>query len=299
MNNSKFNTESINLPTVSVIVPTFNRPHMLINALNSIMDQSYKNYEIIVVNDGGEDVTEIINQIPCSNITYISHPENRGMAAARNTALKIAKGKYIAYLDDDDIYYSNHLEILVNFLEKNDYKVAYTDPYVVYQSNNNGLYETIDKGLIFTCDFDRDRLLYNNYITTLCIMHELSCIDRVGMFDESFNVCEDWDLWIRLARNYDFYHINKFTCEFYRRSDSSNITHKRSDMARARLKLFKKYKKYVLGKPFLVKEQRYLKKKAIKNIIKLDHYLLYILLKYAKNILKKIYQYSYNSIYGR
>jgi len=147
-------------PLVTVIIPSFNRPNMLKEALMSVLSQSYQNYEIIVINDGGIDVKDIIASIDTDrNIIYLQHEENRGLPAARNTGIRAAGGKYIAYLDDDDIYYPNHLETLVKHLEGNDFKVAYTDSYYVTQSFITDGYVTTGESVNYSFDFDRNELL--------------------------------------------------------------------------------------------------------------------------------------------
>src|ERR1035437_10187989 len=91
-------------PFVSVIVPTYNRPSLLDRALRSILGQTYRRFEILVVNDGGPDVTAVLDELQCGQaLRYFVHPSNQGIAAARNTGMREARGKYIAYLDDDDI----------------------------------------------------------------------------------------------------------------------------------------------------------------------------------------------------
>ena len=218
-------TLNTKLPLVSVIVPTYNRPDTLVETLRSIQRQTYQNYEIIVVNDAGMDVENVVPLLTRNgNITYIKHSKNKGLAAARNTGIKAAKGKYIAYLDDDDIFYEDHVETLVNFLENSDYKVAYTDAYRAHQEKENGQFITKKKDVPYSFDFDYDRILTGNFIPVLCIMHEKACIERVGMFDETLRSHEDWDLWMRMSREFQFAHIKKITCEFSWRLDGSTMT---------------------------------------------------------------------------
>jgi glycosyltransferase involved in cell wall biosynthesis len=119
-----------NSPLVSVIVPTYNRPDTFAEALQSIVAQTYATIEILVVNDAGADVGPIISSVKSRHrIIYLKHSINQGMAAARNTGLKAASGEYIAYLDDDDVYYPDHIATLVSFLLASGHKVAYTDAY--------------------------------------------------------------------------------------------------------------------------------------------------------------------------
>ena len=211
-------------PMISVIVPTHNRPDMLEIAIQSILNQTFKDFEIIVVNDNGEDVSRIVASFDTDKIIYITHERNKGLAAARNTGIRAARGKYIAYLDDDDVYYSNHLEELVTLLEGTDVSVAYTDAYRAMQVLQNGTYVTTQKDTPYSFDFDYDRILIENFIPVLCIMHRRVCLDQSGYFDESLDRHEDWDLWIRMSRHYKFAHIPKVTCEFTYRSDGSGMT---------------------------------------------------------------------------
>lgn len=209
---------------VSVIIPTFNRPDKLKEAIASVLKQDYDAYEIIVVNDAGEDVSGVINSFNDKRIKLINHSANKGLAAARNTGLKNAHGKYIAYLDDDDVYYPEHLRTLLSFLEQGNYKIAYTDAYRATQELQNGEYITVKKDVPFSNDFSKEKLLRLNIAPVQCFMHEKACVDETGYFDESLKAHEDWDFWIRLAQKYEFYHIKKITSEFRQRTDKSNMT---------------------------------------------------------------------------
>ena len=104
-------------PMVSIILPTFNRPLYLAQAISSAVRQRYGNIQIIVVNDGGCDVSGIVKSFGDPRIVFINRQHNRGKAFSLNEAIATAKGKYIAYLDDDDIYYPHHIETLVNAVE--------------------------------------------------------------------------------------------------------------------------------------------------------------------------------------
>ncbi|MEZ4526774.1 MAG: glycosyltransferase [Desulfobacterales bacterium] len=212
-------------PLVSVIIPTHNRPDMLKAAVESVLVQTYPNVEIIVANDGGEDVADMLNVLNTEgNIVYVRHEENRGISAARNTALRAAKGHYIAYLDDDDVYYPDHLETLVSVLEQGKYKVAYTDSHERIQTWITDRYVTVEEKNAVTGDFDRSRLLAANYISTLNIVHQRDILTQSGLFDENLPSHEDWDLWIRFSIHYDFCHIPKITAAYTRREDKTSKT---------------------------------------------------------------------------
>lgn len=206
---------------VSVIVPTYNRPEMLREALKSVFAQTHRNFEIIVINDAGIDVKDIIAGFNINNIIiYLQHIENKGLAAARNSGLKIAKGKYITYLDDDDVFYPDHIETLVTFLENSEYKIAYTDAVRVDQIlKKSGGYGNIVNGVYMSRDFSREALLKNNIAPIHCFMHEKSCLEGNIIFDEKLSSHEDWDLWIKLSKKYDFKHIKKNTVEYRHRTE--------------------------------------------------------------------------------
>jgi glycosyltransferase involved in cell wall biosynthesis len=244
-------------PRVSVIVPTYNRPEKLVEALKSILNQTYQNFEVIVVNDCGADVSSLISFLDEKHqITCLRHNRNRDRAAARNSGIRLARGKYIAYLDDDDIFYPNHLETLVSFLEATGHKVAYSDARRVHQVKENGRDIGKESDQPYSRDFDQDQILVNNFIPTLCLMHERSCLSEVGLFDEELATHEDWDLWIRLSRRYRFGHIKKLTCEFSWRTDGTSTTSQRqSDFLRTMQVIYARYRHYARGKPHIIEAQ--------------------------------------------
>jgi glycosyltransferase involved in cell wall biosynthesis len=253
-------------PMVSVVVPTFNRPDMLSRALKSILGQAYKSFEIIVVNDAGEDVEDLIAPLnKKNNITYIRHRKNSCHSAARNTAIKHLRGKYIAYLDDDDIFYPNHLQTLVDFLESSDCQAAYTDAYRVLQEERNGVYIEHARELKHSHDFDYDRILVSNLLPILCMMHEKCCLDEVGLFDESFRTHEDWDMWVRLSRRYKIHHIQNVTAEFFYRADGNSMSSRnRSDFLHSTKAIYEKYKIYA-DEEVLDKQGQTIKRTTRKN----------------------------------
>ncbi|GEM_PF-1543101 len=207
----------IRYPFVSVIVPTHDRPAELKTALDSIVAQTYPNIEIIVVNDGGQDVAHIIKRFEGKcNIRYETHSENRGAGAARNTGMKLAKGKYIAFLDDDDIYYPEHIFSLVSELENNQSLVAaYTDGLQVTRDATNPKHKVLDKRVTRSMDFSPAHMLVANYIPNLCLMFRREVMEKANLyFDESMLALEDWEWLIRLALVGPFSHLAFVTNEY-------------------------------------------------------------------------------------
>ena len=203
-------------PLVSVIIPTYNRPSGLRDALESIARQTYPNIEVIVVNDAGRDVRKVIDRFQESHsIHYLTHKRNCGAGGARNSGLKIAKGKYITYLDDDDQYHPEHLFALVAELENNPHMVAaYSDAIQITVSKENGKTNKVDRRVVYSFDFSLERLFIHNYIPILCIMYKKSSLEKVGYFNEDMVALEDWEWMIRLAKTGNFSHIPFATAEY-------------------------------------------------------------------------------------
>ena len=245
-------------PLASVIIPTKSRPEMLVEAVQSVLNQTYPNVEIVVVNDGGTEVQQVLNPLNTKgNIVYLSHPQTLDRSAARNTGIRAARGKYIAYLDDDDIYYPNHIETLVKFIENSEYKIAYTDAVMAQQEKQNGEYVTVQRSVPYSLDFDNDKILVSNCTPNLCLIHEKSCLDEVGLFDESLSTHEDWDLIIRLSRKFNIVHIKETTCEFTQRNDGTNTSsHNRADFTRTREIIFNQYRQYAEANSAILEAQK-------------------------------------------
>jgi glycosyltransferase involved in cell wall biosynthesis len=202
-------------PLVSVIVPTFNRPDTLAETLDSLIAQTYPHFEVLVINDGGCDVSHVIQGRDAQNrIRYLQRSTNRGPNTCRNEGIRASSGQYIAYLDDDDCYYPNHLATLVAVFEQSPSRVAYSDAFEAQNLWTGDHRITMLRELAYSCDFDADRLALWSFIPTLCIMHHRSCLDEVGHFDESLSRCEDWEMWLRMSRHFPFAHTRQATCEF-------------------------------------------------------------------------------------
>ena len=203
-------------PLVSVIVRTKDRPHLLSEALKSVKSQTYANMEIVVVNDGGEDVNDLAKSIAGDvPLTYVCHETNRGRAVAANSGLVAARGLYLNFLDDDDIFYPDHIETLVAFLEDSKGTVAYCGVLnVFYEGSLRAPGGRIREEIIFNHKFDPDKMLFENYIPLMSVMFSRRALEKVAGFDEDLDVFEDWDFWMRLSRFFVFLHLDKITAEY-------------------------------------------------------------------------------------
>jgi glycosyltransferase involved in cell wall biosynthesis len=202
-------------PLVSVIVPTYNRPKMLERALRSIQAQSVQDYEIIVVNDAGEDVSEIVAKF--DKASYYEHEENKGLAGSRNTGLDHATGKYVCFLDDDDVLFPVHFQVLVNELDKGWVEAVYTDAY--RWENEVYLRRTL------SADYSLTRLYSGCPFYVMCVMLRRDVFNG-HRFDETLPSHEDYDMWLTLSREIEFKHLPFITAAYSHRGDGSQISHK-------------------------------------------------------------------------
>ena len=205
-------------PKVTVLISTYNRPQYLGLTIKSVIDQEFENWELIVVNDGGPDVREIVEGFGDSRIRYFHRTKNRGKASCINLGLRKAKGEYIAYIDDDDIWYPNHLRLLSAALDENpEAGVAYSDLYGVscIKDEATGKRYALDKKIHVTRDFNRDFMFFYNHVLHVSVMHRKEAAFRVGLYDESVKVLIEWSLNRKLCYIYDFIHVPVVTGEYY------------------------------------------------------------------------------------
>lgn len=197
----------------SIILTTYNRPALLQDALASIDAQSLRDFEVILVNDHGEPVESLLVDFDFP-ITYLYQGRNRGPAAARNTALHLARGRYVVYLDDDDRYLSNHLQVLAQAIEAWPDGVVYTDAVFITETLEEG--ERLERAREQRYphdDYSKERLFVNNYIPINTFACPRSLAASVGFFDESLQGLEDWDFLMRLAARAPFRHVHAETVE--------------------------------------------------------------------------------------
>jgi len=215
-------------PLVSVIVPTYNRPDLLMRALGSIREQTYPNIEIVVINDFGVDVADLTTWLSQEvNLVYVRHGKNRGLAAARNTGLRIARGEIITYLDDDDVFLPNHVATVVEHLKKGDTPFVYTEAEYVLESTEHGQMKVVSRGQPDSgFHYSKERLHVCNFIPVNTWGHWKSIIDKIGYFDESFDNHEDWEFLLRCSREFDLRHIPKITVQVHQRVRADNMLHR-------------------------------------------------------------------------
>ena len=224
-------------PLVSVVMPTQNRLLMLRDALNSVCRQRYQNWEVIVVNDGDSDVSPILNGLPSeigARIFRIDLRGGSGPAAARNAAIKIAQGRVLAFLDDDDLYSPVHLERLIGGLRASDAGIAYTSAELVRETVRDGTRMEISREPFLTgLRYSRSLLLLRNFIPINTWGVRRECFDAVGVFDEDLHYLEDWDFLVRLSSSVNFHQISEVTAEYRMTELTDDSITKRQSHAQA------------------------------------------------------------------
>ncbi|MFC1632006.1 glycosyltransferase family 2 protein [Candidatus Omnitrophota bacterium] len=197
------------MPKISVIIPTYNRKKYLPDALDSVLKQTYQDFEIIIVDDGSLDNTKAvieasINRYP-KKIRY-HYQQNRGAAAARNVGIQKAVGKYISFLDSDDLWIKDKLQKSIAFLENYKFDWVCTASFIVGEKETNGKYETRHiQSAYLDASGKRITLLKNGlfffssvplYLPS--VLAKNICFKKIGFFDEKFKIGEDFDMFFRM-----------------------------------------------------------------------------------------------------
>ena len=233
---------------VSIIVVTYNRPDWLTKCLVSVKAQLAQNFEVVVVNDAGENVEEVVKNSGIERIKYIAHDINKGLGAARNTGIENATAKYICFLDDDDVLYVNYTQMLVAILEQGNLDIVYCDAVRdAYEKKEDGSYYIVGKTIPYSIDPDLDLLLVQNITPVNAVMfsREIMGEDRV---DEDIRVYEDWDFWIRLFQkgkvgNYPFPFV-----AYSARNDGSTMSSSRNEFTTLIPEIYKRYRNLATDK---------------------------------------------------
>lgn len=203
---------------LSICVPTFNRKDYLKQTLNSIYAQTYKGYEVIVVDDGSTDGTEEMIKTADYAVRYYWQ-ENRGEAVSRNRLIELARGRFITFLDSDDLLMPDAIERMMNVMEAESGEVVVYGPYLRIDEYGN---------ICGRCK----RKLYSGHVTRYLFqdifihscgsMFSKKALEEAGGFEESLPLCADYDLWLRLSLKYPFVALSEPT--FKRRRHSTNLS---------------------------------------------------------------------------
>lgn len=197
----------VNNPLVSVIIPAYNSSRYICEAIDSVLSQTYDNLEVIVVNDGSTDTTLQVLEKYHKRIIVIDQL-NQGAAHARNTGIKAAKGEFITFLDSDDYWFKQKVELQIQYLRQHPEMGAvyadwsrwhpvgneFPDPLTLAPQNVTLEIDPEQSGWLY------EKLFSDFIITTITILIKKSVLDEIGYFDTSLKMGEDYDLWLRLSR---------------------------------------------------------------------------------------------------
>jgi glycosyltransferase involved in cell wall biosynthesis len=190
-------------PTVSIILPTYNRAHLLPRAIRSVLAQSYEDYELIVIDDASQDETpKIMAAMNDKRIRYIREDVNIGVAAARNRGILACQGKYVAFQDSDDEWHPQKLVRQIQAFTRVDEETA-----VVYSQFWRKKAGRIARFPPASPQLSGDILSIlrrQNVVTTQAALVRRACLKEVGLFDAQLSCLVDWELWLRLSQHYRF-----------------------------------------------------------------------------------------------
>ncbi|MDO8860414.1 glycosyltransferase [Haliea sp. E1-2-M8] len=220
-----------NLPAVSVIIPVYNRAHLLPRTLDGVLKQTFTDFEVLIVDDcSQDDPASVVAGFQDPRLRYLRQPENRGVAAARNRGLRDARAPLVAFLDDDDEWFPEKLDMQVDLFRRSPREVAliYTGLETVRCEGSHTLQEPTARG-----DLYRELLVRN-------ILHgagsnamiRRNVVAEVGFFDENLPAIEDYDYWLRVSRHYK---IDCISTPLVRYNDSRDLSGSSGDEVRRSL----------------------------------------------------------------
>lgn len=220
-------------PKVSVVIPTYNRADCISEAIDSAIAQTYKDYEIIVVDDGSQDNTRDVLKQYGDKIKYV-YQENKGEAGARNRGIKEAIGEYVAFLDSDDIWLKDKLEKQVKVLSNSN-----VDTGLVYCAMQVMQNKTLTHKILPSFPaFNFNDLLIGHKCFSMSVLVRKECFERIGLFDESIKLGCDYEMWLRLTLRYKVEFISE-PLAIYRKGDG-NMSNNLKGMKEGGIKIFRK-----------------------------------------------------------
>lgn len=241
-------------PIVSVIIPTYNRNHVLSRALESVLTQTYQNFEIIVVDDGSEEPTvteEVLNKLGDKRIRYFRHAQNRGGSAARNTGIQKSNGYYIAFLDSDDEWLPQKLEKQVQLIQNGDSQLG-----VVYTRTWRSQKKRLVLGRMpEATGYIYEKELYGDHVTeTSTWLVKRLCFEHVGGFNESMPARQDYEMTLRISQYFHYQFVSEPLVILH--VDGGNqITRNLRNRLAGSLRIISIIEKKIESKPWLTKRQ--------------------------------------------
>ena len=241
-------------PIVSAIITTHNRSSLLRRAIDSVLNQTYQHIECIVVDDKSTDDTKnVCKDYPSVQYIYIPPEESKGGNYARNKGILASKGKYVAFLDDDDYWLPEKTELQVQLIEKNACDLVYCGRRLEIVSEKGIDYEDQIPSSNCTGDIHR-KILQEIFATTSCILVNRQKLLDIGMFDEKLRFWQEYELEIRLAQFYPFYCICEplvvYRCD---KNDRQRLTNKYFEWKKAVKYIRQKHQRLYRQQSFIEK----------------------------------------------
>lgn len=240
---------------VSAIITTHNRRELLNRAIKSVFAQTYPEIELIVVDDHSDDDTKEVCQDPRINYIYIPKEESHGGNYARNLGIKASKGKYCAFLDDDDYWLPTKIEKQVALIEKMDCELVYCGRRLEFVSYKGVGYKDVVPSKSNSGDMHQ-KIMYTICTTTTCILAKREALFDIGLFDEDLMFWQEYELTIRLAQRKPFFFINeplvvyridkgdrnRLTNKYFEWLNAVEYVHQKHRSLYLRLNLYQRYK---------------------------------------------------------
>ncbi len=269
-----FSAPSRSKPKISVIVRTKDRPYLLQQALRSLANQTYREFEVVVINDGQMDISPVISGFLQYLTVRTILLQKHGRTIALNTGLEEARGAWITYLDDDDLVYPSHLELLMIEAEQHrdaDFVYSNVNKSLSWEDVSQSSINVIERNRFADKSFQWDDLLVDNWIPIMSYMNRVAKAREINGFQEKIDLFEDWDFLLRFTRNANIYHVHRYTCEYRFRfnnienHDSTLPMRRQALAARTRL-----YASYPSSSQLVVERRKVSMKKAKDQINEID-----------------------------
>jgi len=196
------------VPRVSVILPTYNRAQYIEESIRSVLDQTYTDFELIVVDDASTDQTsQIVNAMNDDRVRYVRHEQNQGPAVARNMGIEHSRGDYLTFQDDDDTWVKHKLQRQVDLLDSYSNRLGLVYTGATNINDEREVYVPSDK-LEKREKNVYPHILFGMFVNIHCMIRQ-ECLELVGKFDTEFDRFQDWELWVRIAKHYNVHLIDE------------------------------------------------------------------------------------------
>ncbi len=205
-----------NSPFFSVVIPTYNRPQLAVRAIESVLQQEYQDFEILLIDDGSDDdYSKVVEKYKLDK-RFIYHKQNNAhLSAARNKGIQLAKGKWICFLDDDDYYLNNHLNVLKVCIDHNSQKIGMYRTFTIFENEKSErVYQELTQK-------DRKDVEYSlTYVITVNNVCLHKSILEEYKFDESLRIAEDYNMWVRILCKYTLFEAQEHTTVYFQSSQT-------------------------------------------------------------------------------